>query len=599
MRPRKFILFIVILLGLQNLIYSQEFGFGKDFERIAPQSVPKQLPQQKSSSLDNLPEVSGDTNVLIPELKGIVFLGAASDLIKDETQLIQILGGQKIALHNLQIPSEQEFNNIVSPYIGKETSMNSLGKLNQQIILHYRAQNRPVVDVFVPTQTLSQQILQIAIIEGKRGKLSVEGNEHFKSEIFENYFRTKEGEFLNSKTINDDILWINKNPFRQAEAVFEKGNTDGSTDVIIQVQDIEPIRTYVSIDDSGNDLTGDTRLQFGANLGSILEADQQLSYQFLTDKDTNLLEAHSISWITPLPWRHTLMLIGSYAESGADFPDPTQELDGTSWQLGLRYNIDLEKFQTEKLFPTDYTHSLTLGYDYKSSDNQLLANKIIASDTTTGVSQFSISYNINIPDKKGNTNLGSTLVVSPGGMTGHNNDTDFIASGASSAEYNYIKLDATRTQKLPQGLTLLTKFSSQWSDSNLLGSEQFGAGGYSSVRGYDEREANGDYGLNLSVELLFPSFSPSQLLQFKDLPNDSLQALLFIDYANVSTADPTAASINPNVDMLSVGYGFRYTIQPWISFRFDHGFQLIDSNTTTLTRRDYNHRAHFGLTVSY
>ena len=48
---------------------------------------------------------------------------------------------------------------------------------------------------------------------------------------------------------------------------------------------------------------------------------------------------------------------------------------------------------------------------------------------------------------------------------------------------------------LPEGFSLRLKGAVQGSDSNLLASEQMGAGGYDSIRGYDQRVARGDQGL--------------------------------------------------------------------------------------------------------
>ena len=57
----------------------------------------------------------------------------------------------------------------------------------------------------------------------------------------------------------------------------------------------------------------------------------------------------------------------------------------------------------------------------------------------------------------------------------------------------------------------------------------------------------------------------------------------------------TPSDINPNSNLLGVGPGLRYAITPYLSLRFDYGFQMID---TGLGNGEHS-RAHVGVVVSY
>jgi len=121
-----------------------------------------------------------------------------------------------------------------------------------------------------------------------------------------------------------------------------------------------------------------------------------------------------------------------------------------------------------------------------------------------------------------------------------------------------------------------------------------GLGGYDTVRGYDEREVNGDNGYLVSTEVATPPVSLLNIFGCQKV-KDQLQFLGFVDYGGTSLHQITPADTNPNTNLLGIGPGFRYAINPYLSVRFDYGFQMIP------TGFDDRHasRAHFGIVVSY
>ena len=80
-------------------------------------------------------------------------------------------------------------------------------------------------------------------------------------------------------------------------------------------------------------------------------------------------------------------------------------------------------------------------------------------------------------------------------------------------------------------MTLSTRGTLQWAEGRLLPTEQLGAGGVATVRGYDEGMAYGDRGLLINTELRLPVWSPSERA-------GSLQLLAFLDYATISQKHP-------------------------------------------------------------
>jgi hemolysin activation/secretion protein len=184
-------------------------------------------------------------------------------------------------------------------------------------------------------------------------------------------------------------------------------------------------------------------------------------------------------------------------------------------------------------------------------------------------------------------------------MTHFNKDSDFEAFHyRASADYVYARFEAERVQRLPRDFSLFGKVTGQVSNENLLGSEQLGGGGYSTVRGYEERAVNADEGYIVNFELRTPTFSPSKELHLPNQLGDQLQFLLFYDYAYLfdHTLKPKEPS---NFILASFGPGIRYTIPPYLTVRFDYGFQLRDPRLGPELDRHRASRMHLGILLSY
>lgn len=573
--------FLVAGVWAAFLAYSVPL-MAQDYERIAPKTpplneTPARLPEPAA------PAEPGGDQVLVSPLNGLVFLKSAGQVRKEGRPEIK-----GVWTEGLEILKTTEFQKLADDYLGQPVTLKRLGQLSRRVVEYYRSHDRPVVDVVVPEgQDITSGVIQFVVVEGRLGKVNVEGNHWFDTEMLEEQIRLMKGALIGEKALLSDINWLNNNPFRLVNPVIARGERVGETDLTLKVKDRFPVRFYSGYEDSGNDLTGDERVLMGFNWGNAFLLDQQLNYQFTGDLHFNKLTAHSGSWVIPLPWRHRLTFFGSHAETKADIANPLFNMGGHSWQTSSRYAVPLPGMGA-------YAHEASAGFDFKQSNNNLEFGGANVFNTTTEIAQWIFGYSGSFRDDWGSSGVDSSMVYSPGGMLERNKDSYFqVARANSFAEYKYARFDMNRTTRLPEDFAWIVKAGCQISDGNLLGSEQMGLGGYSTVRGYDEREANGDEGYFATTEIRTPPVSLGQVL---GLPrqDDQLQFLGFFDYGGTSNRILLPGE-NENIQLASTGFGLRYAITQYMSLRFDYGFQLHD---TGLNPR-YNSRGHLGLVVSY
>jgi hemolysin activation/secretion protein len=547
----------------------------QDFKQIAPKPVP--APTNTGPAITPpKPEApgAGDPNqVIIPELKGIVLQGYAPNFIRNP------LPHSGIVIESLPFLDQPELKARLAPFLGKPTSFADLQKIQQVIFTWYRDHNHPFVDVTFPEQDVSTGQVQALVTEFQLGQLRVEGNRWFSSESVTSQLHLAPGEPIDASQLQDDLDWLNQNPFRQVSVVAQKSDMVGATDLIMNTDDRLPLRLYAGYENYGTPALGRDYWTLGANWGQVFGTDQQLSYQltasdnFWSDPGHATLAAHSVTYLAPLPWRDKINVFGSYSES-RPLLGPDLGLVGISGQASIRYIMNFPKntFLGQKW--QGLSQDLQFGYDFKSSNNNLSFGGIEVSNVTTEVDQFPITYDASLLTDYGITSLSNTLVLSPGGLTSGNTDLVFqqqASNPRASARYAYDTLNIVQMTRLPYDASWVMRLTGQVATTNLLPSEQLGAGGHDTVRGYNERDANGSAGFLASQELRSPSFS----LIGGWLPGgikDQAQLLVFWDYASVRDAQFTPGNL-PSVKLSSLGAGARYTIGSYLDLRLDYGFQ--------------------------
>ena len=563
--------------------------FGQPFQDVAPS-----LPPSRPGSIQSIPKVEPPEGgvrareaVITAELKGLVFVEAES----------QIKGAGAPGLSGVVASSDllrkPEFAERMRKYFGKPVTLGGLDEITREVIAFFREQGFPVVNVVVPQQTVKDGVIQILAIEARVGRVKVEGARWFRPLNLRGEVRLQEGDKIDTGQLEDDVAWLNTNPFRTVDLVFEPGEAEGTTDLVVQTKDRLPLRVYTTFDDYGIDLTGKNRQSLGFNAGNIFSLDHQAGFQYTTSwKDVfNSMNAYSGSYTIPFPWRHNLTIYGSYVTSDGTASDGITSLVGESWQTSGRYNINLPSVGP-------LSHSLYAGVDFKSSTNGVaIFNTVFSApgNAPFNIFQLTAGYNASVRDDWGITSGEAGVYYSPGNVSGWNTTQQFNQVVTNScASYVYGRFNFNRTFLLPYNFTFSGNFNGQISSSPLMPSEQYGIGGYNTVRGYDERSANGDQGYIINAEFRTPPGSIFKIFGDQTV-DDSLQFLAFFDYGYVEDIRPVAGTPEQTVFLMSFGPGIRYNIDRFVTVRFDWGFQLHQAPIGSVT----GSRAELSATVAY
>jgi hemolysin activation/secretion protein len=562
-------------------------GHAQDYMHIAPKPVTPVAPTQPLPSTP-APTATADSTVLLPKLNGLVFVAQPDDVVKSGLEV------KGVVIKDVTVPATADFTALAGKYIGVELTRGDLNQLIKAIVVFYRQHDRPVVDVILPEQDIAPGTVQIIILEGRLGAITVTKNHWVSSQEIRDGVTLQPGDEIRSSQLQDDLDWLNGNPFHTTTVVYHPGEKMGTTNLELQTQDRFPARVYAGYEDSGNAATGFDRYEAGFDWGDAfhLGLGQQLSYQYTTSGDGESLIAHSGSYVIPLPWRNTLTFFGSYTDTKGLIP-PLIGINGRSYQISGRYSIPMPTLREADIGLT-YKESVAAGFDYKYNKNALEFGSLPAGGTLYDVDQFVLSYDGTEIDRYGQTTLDDQLYLSPGNWGGNNNDAAFAASHTlATSHYIYDTLTLERLTKLPGDWSLILRGVLQKSDANLAPSEQLGFGGYDSIRGYDEREVNADEGYLFSTEVRTPPISIGGLCGHPEV-RDQLQFLGFWDYGAANDHELLPGE-SDEIPLSSVGGGVRYTVNTYLSVRYDYGFQLLRTGLDN----DHGSRSDLGIMLSY
>lgn len=472
---------------------------------------------------------------------------------------------------------------IVKPFTGKARDFGDVERALEALEAAYHERGFNVVQVALPEQELNQGVVRLQVVETRIGKVRIEGNHFFdNANIRASLPGLREGETPNIGRVSSSLKLANENPAKKTTLQLQAADKDDEIDALLKVVDEKPWRIDASLDNTGNKSTGDHRLTVQYQNANLMDRDQVLSLQYTTTVEKpNQMSVYGIGYHAPLyALGDSLDLFASYSDvdSGTVSVGLLDLLvSGKGTVAGIRYNHNL-------LRVGDYESKLIYGFDYKAYQDSVLQQGVqLGNDVTVHPLSLGYAGTWTMPQGVADFNI-SALHNIPGGDRGGSADFNAVRTGAS-ASYNMLRMAANYSRALPDDWQMRLAFSGQYTHDMLVPGEQFGAGGASSVRGFDEREIANDSGRTTNAELYTPNLCSGAT---------QCRALTFYDTGHVGRNHPLPGEL-AQASIGSVGFGWRMSVDRYLALQLDYG-RVVDSGITQV-QGDY--RIHFKLALSY
>ncbi len=507
-----------------------------------------------------------DNRVLIDSTKAIVLVDFNEKILSKND--LEGLSGLVI-IGNLQLPGSCRLlsEKLAPLYLNKPLTMAHIKEIKKTIQAFFLEHNYPFTTVTVPCQSLSSNVLQLIVCQSKLNHIAIEGNKYTKTEHLKRLISVQPGERIRSSSVQKDLAFINRNPYRHANAIYAAGKEPCTTDLIIPVDERKPWRVYGGADNQGVPTIRRQRIFTGVGFNFYLGCDHNFNFQYTTAYVPKTFQSYTGQWMLFLPWKNILNFYGGYStvQAIASFPEKSNR--GVFIQASGRYTVP-------NLIGLRYPIEFTVGFDFKRTNTSLLFSELFTNTASiANLSQFVCDARWNYEGDISRIELVGEIYYSPGQLLGDETLAQYngLRPGATP-NYVYGKGAIRYTQWLPSDFELILWMRGQLASAPLLPSEQYGLGGFDTVRGYDEYQLNMDNAFNLNFEIRSPGIEIIRYIR-KFKVKDSLQFLAFIDYGIGRNKFPLPGEASPSW-LLGVGPGARYTLDPNIALRIDWGWKL-------------------------
>jgi hemolysin activation/secretion protein len=498
----------------------------------------------------------------------------------------------------------------VGRFTGKRKDFADVQRALEALQQKYQELGYGMVQVTLPEQELDQGVITLRILEPKLGRVVIEGNKFFdEANIRRSIPALKEGETPNIGGIARSSRLANENAAKRTTVLLRAGENESTVDATVRVQDEKFWRASVSLDNTGSSTTGMWRLGAGFQHSNLFNRDHTLTVQYQLDPEPidqfDDLKILGIGYRIPFyDLDGSLDLLAGYSSigsaSGQVISGVPFNISGSGTIVGARWNHQLPRVPGWN----DYEHRLSFGLDYKAFSNHRLGfvqNGVVQPvqpDVT--VHPWSVTYSGSRTMDRAQMGFYGTFLHN---FYPHGNDAGAekfngpvgigARPGVGRAGYTVWRAGMNFIQGFANDVQWRAVVAGQWTRDALIPGEQFGLGGWESVRGMREREASNDRGLRTSIEIYSPDLSSAM-----SIPNGRLRLLAFYDWGYLSQNFKDATVCAPaacRFSASSVGFGMRLSLQQGFSMRVDYA-RMHDP---AIVGNRGDSRLHFGMAFAF
>lgn len=455
----------------------------------------------------------------------------------------------------------------LAKFTGPKKNFGTIRKAVEALEAMYRRRGYNTVRVTVPEQELKDGLVRLVIIESSIKSIKVEGNKHFdEKNIRRSIPSLREGELPDMDKISNSLRVANEHPAKKISMQLRAGENESEIEADLKVIDEKAWKVSLTADNTGNDATGTSRTGVFLQYNNLFNRDHLVTLQYLTspekvDKVTVLGMGYRIPLYT---LGDSIDLFATYSDidSGTIQAGTTDiQLSGRGSFFGARYNQNLAHIGR-------YEHKLAYGFDYRKYRNNATVAGVLNMDTDVTVHPASLTYAANYQFNNGRIGLNMSLVRNiPGGTDGSEEDLQRLRSGAS-ANYTIFLYGASFSYAFPADIQLRLLARGQYTNDPLVPGEQFGLGGASSIRGFQEREVSDDRGNSGTIELYSPD-----ICRLLNISKARFRMLAFYDIGEVSRVSPLPSEESYTA-IASAGAGARFQIGSNFSMAADYGYGI-------------------------
>jgi len=454
------------------------------------QAIERNTPPSKRPTVPTVPgpETASPSNAVTetgPALRGLTMSTSAEPP--------QRLGESTVFVGEGVRVSPDELSKVLSRYAGQPLSPSRIAAIQSDIAALYQDKGYPFIAVSTPPQNVTEGILHLRVLEFRVGRL--EARPLDTSDEIRAGLRLGPGDPVYLPRLQEDLLWLNRTPFRNTEASFRPGEQTGQTDLLLETRQSRAVQGYVGAGNTGSESTGWNRVFAGVQAGGPLLGNGMAAYQFTISPedignraDRGYL-SHALQGSLPITARSEADLTVNWVQTHQAVD--VFNLEDTIAEAGIGYRIALSDLMDANLPPSD----VRLGIEARRQVSVVDFDDIRVNSTAYNVYQAVVGYSVTNYGRRGASQFEAAFRASPGGIDDANSDERMrlVTQGRmASARYAYLTATLRSSRNLTGGDALSGLVRVQVTGDALPRTEQMGLGGQGGSRVYSYDDGASD-----------------------------------------------------------------------------------------------------------
>ena len=390
---------------------------------------------------------------------------------------------------------------LLADRIGKTLGFAELETAANTITVFYRQQGYFGATAYLPAQEIKDGVVEITVVEGRLGKIKLnrQPDVRLKESIARGYLdHIPADRPLNEREVERALLLLNDLPGISVSGVLEPGETPGTGNLIIQMNEGRRVSGSLDFDNSGSRSTGENRVGVGMNLNDPSGLGDLLSLRALQAQAGGVKNV-SAAYAIPVN------SLGTKAEINVSALDYRLGKEFAALQAAGEARVAGAKISHSFIRSRSLNLIGQVGVESKKLEDRVESSNSISDKTSRnlslrlaadrvddwlggGASYLAVSYT------RGRLDLDTPSVsAQDAGLDGRQTQGGF-------QKWNYT---LSRQQVIASNWSWYAAVNGQGAMKNLDSSEKFSLGGPYGVRAYPSAQAAADEGLVANLELRY------------------------------------------------------------------------------------------------
>lgn len=464
---------------------------------------------------------------------------------------------EKVVFTGVTLVDYDELAELAHPFEQQEVTFAELELLARIVEKHYVSRGYLAVSVVIPAQKVEGGVIEMAVFEGRYGKVEVVGNRHYSTEFLEKYFGfARENQPVLQGPLLRTLLVLREFPGLTVQSVLRAGEAPGTTDLVLQVREARPLRYGYEYNNHGIRLVGQNRASvFVSHFGTFTSGDE------LSLRVTELFPSDS----KPIYQGGYSIPVGDKgATVGVQYLRSKTKVGGAFVPLDLRGDVEVGALSYNR----PLVRTLRKSTGFSASLAAKTVQSFVFGDVLTSrddLRVLSAAYTDSRTSADRRSILQASVSQGLGEALGGRPNGDPLASrlGAGN-EFTKLNLDGILLGRVNQDSSFFVRGSAQVTDEALTVAELFSLGGADSVRGFVQSEFLGDRGYFASVEFR---------KLFYDAKSLDIEWKAFLDHGGAEVVSPQPGETGSRA-LTGAGVGLRFAFANWGTLRLDVGMPV-------------------------